>query len=334
MPSVLPSGVHRRLHVLALHAGALPAGAAAQGQVFHAISSAGGPQAVGGLTIVSATGQPSAVGVMEHGRLRHNLGWVRWTPALWDPDPLRIEDVRVEAVAPNSALVRFRASHDVVATLAYGEDDGYGQLAQTEDGDVVRLTGLPAGGVVHYRLTVTDRDGRERSTGDLLLCTPSVDELEIGRLQTTYFRGVDFDETVLTRLEATIDQPLRSDNDRDGDFGSGAGPDNFSVRWSGLLQLSEDAQYTWHGTADDGQRLLVDGELVLEHWRPGDRATQVRAIQQLDASWHMLRYEMFSGEGPAMARLKPAFGAGESFNPAKLFSRQEQTASHAAVGGA
>ena len=35
----------------------------------------------------------------------------------------------------------------------------------------------------------------------------------------------------------------------------------------------------------------------------------------------------------AMARLKPAFGAGDSFNPSKLFSPAKQTASHATEGG-
>ena len=35
----------------------------------------------------------------------------------------------------------------------------------------------------------------------------------------------------------------------------------------------------------------------------------------------------------AMARLKPAFGAGDSFNPSKLFSTAKQTPSHAAEGG-
>jgi len=293
---------------LALLAASAPLSATAQEQVFPAISSAGGAQPVGGLTVISATGQPSAVGVVEHGALRHNLGWVRWTPTVWDPDPLRIVDVHVEAVTPDSALVRFEATHPVVATLAYGDDDAYGSLAQTEDGTIVRLTGLPTGSVVHYRLTVTDRDGRERSTGDLILCTPSLEELEIGRLQASYYRGTSFDTHVLTRIEATIDQPLRSDNDRDGDFGSGAGPDNFSVRWTGLLNITQDAEYSWHGTADDGQRLFIDGDVVAEHWREGNRATQVRASQRLDASWHALRYDFFSGEGPATARLKVGGG--------------------------
>jgi len=280
-----------------------PAAGQEELRILPAVSSAGGVTEAGALRIVSATGQPSAVGVLEHGALRHNLGWVRWTPSQWDPDPLRIENLRVVAVTPDTALIGYSATHPVVATVAYGADEGYGSVAQTEEG-VVRLTGLEAGDVVHYRLTITDEDGRERSTRDLRLCTPTVNELALGRLEASYYSGTDFQEFVTARPEATIDQPLRSDGDRHGDFSSGAGPENFSARWVGMIQITEEEDYTWHGTTDDGVRLYVDGLSVLDYWIESNRASTRRARQRLDAAWHPLRFEFFSAVGPASARLK------------------------------
>ena len=284
------------------------AGGQEQLQILPALSSAGGVTSAGAFQIISATGQPSAVGLYDHGALMHNTGWVRWTPSVWEPDPLRIIEVHVVAVTPDTAILSFSTSHASLGTVTFGPDEAYGSVAQSAGSNLVRLTGLDAGDVVHYRLTVTDDQGRERSTRDLRLCTPTVDELALGRLEASYYSGTAFDEFVLSRPEATIDQPLRSDNDRFGDFGTGAGPENFSVRWTGMVNIDEAADYTWEGTTDDGMRLYVDEAPILDYWLVGQRASARRANQALDAAWHPLRFEFFTTEGAATARLRISGG--------------------------
>jgi parallel beta-helix repeat protein len=48
----------------------------------------------------------------------------------------------------------------------------------------------------------------------------------------------------------------------------------YSIRWSGTIQPFETGIYTFYTTADDGVRLWVNGELIIDHWTnvttPGD----------------------------------------------------------------
>ena len=45
------------------------------------------------------------------------------------------------------------------------------------------------------------------------------------------------------------------------------GADSFAVRWRGQVQPRFDEAYTFYVKADDGLRLWVDGQLVLNVWR-------------------------------------------------------------------
>ena len=45
------------------------------------------------------------------------------------------------------------------------------------------------------------------------------------------------------------------------------GADHYSVRWRGTLKVPESGTYTFITEGDDGVRLYVDDELVLEDWR-------------------------------------------------------------------
>ena len=60
------------------------------------------------------------------------------------------------------------------------------------------------------------------------------------------------------------------------DFGTGAPdpaiqPDTFAVRWTGKLRPAFTETYTFHVTADDGVRLWVGGELLIDRWTPANR---------------------------------------------------------------
>ncbi len=49
--------------------------------------------------------------------------------------------------------------------------------------------------------------------------------------------------------------------------------DNFSARWTKSLEVAEHATYKFTVTADDGVRLYVDGQKVLDKWIPQGRTT-------------------------------------------------------------
>lgn len=78
-----------------------------------------------------------------------------------------------------------------------------------------------------------------------------------------YYRGVEFDKLVLQRRDATIDF--------DWDFrppGPNLPSNYFSVRWTGWLMAPATGRFLFHARVDDGIRVWVDDELILDEWRP------------------------------------------------------------------
>jgi glucose/arabinose dehydrogenase len=84
--------------------------------------------------------------------------------------------------------------------------------------------------------------------------------------------------------------------------GDGVPPDNFSARWTKSLQVAEDSTYKFTATADDGVRLYVDGEKVLDRWNSQSRAAYT-VNRQLNAGAHELVLEYFEATVDAVAKL-------------------------------
>ncbi|MGH2688608.1 MAG: PA14 domain-containing protein, partial [Actinomycetota bacterium] len=91
------------------------------------------------------------------------------------------------------------------------------------------------------------------------------------------------------------------------DWGNG-GPsscgtsDHFGVRFSRRVNLPDSTTYTFTTTTDDGVRLWVDGELVIDRWQNQAR-TSYTASRALSAGPHDLRMDHFDNTGQAYAGL-------------------------------
>lgn len=113
-----------------------------------------------------------------------------------------------------------------------------------------------------------------------------------------YYRGKGFREKVLTRTDPIVDFA----------WGTG-GPDpavpadHFSVRWSGWVQPPGSGIYTFFVTADDGLRLWIDGELIIDFWID-QGAIERSGTARLQADHkHDLRLEYYENGGAATCRL-------------------------------
>ena len=120
-----------------------------------------------------------------------------------------------------------------------------------------------------------------------------------GPWQAEYFDNRDLvGSPVLTRQDQTIDF----------DWGWGTptpevGRDNFSVRWSGTFSFP--AGHTcFTTTSDDGVRLYVDDQLIIDAWRPM-RGTRTGCLD-LSAAAHQVRVEYFERLQAANVRLTVA----------------------------
>lgn len=80
-------------------------------------------------------------------------------------------------------------------------------------------------------------------------------------------------------------------------------PERFSVRWTGWLSVPAATTATWFLTTDDGSRLYIDEQLVLDHWGThGKEEKQV--ITPLAAGEHALRVDYYENLGWAAAHLE------------------------------
>ena len=85
--------------------------------------------------------------------------------------------------------------------------------------------------------------------------------LSMGGLRAQYFSDV-----TLTTLKST-----QVDSAVDFDWGTasplaGLGPSSFSVRWSGMVTPTHSEKYVFYTQSDDGVRLWVDGNLLVDNW--------------------------------------------------------------------
>ena len=99
---------------------------------------------------------------------------------------------------------------------------------------------------------------------------------------------------------------VRNDKAINFDWGYGAPvvglpADRFSVRWTRQMQFSG-GLYRFYALVDDGMRLYVDGQVVIDAWRDGSKR-EVFADVKLPAGAHTLRVEYYERSGTAVAAL-------------------------------
>lgn len=94
----------------------------------------------------------------------------------------------------------------------------------------------------------------------------------------------------------------------DGSPGPGLGRDAFSVRWTRDYQFAYSGTYTFIATTDDGVRVWVDNNLVIDKWQR-QPATTYTATLFLSQGTHRLRVEYYEDSGLAVARFRWQAGA-------------------------
>lgn len=96
---------------------------------------------------------------------------------------------------------------------------------------------------------------------------------------------------------------VRNDDEIDFNWGSGSPDsrlprDNFSVRWTQRVEF-DDGLYRFYARADDGIRVYLDGELILDEWHEGLFDVEYAVDRQLDDDDYRVRVEYFERSGGA-----------------------------------
>ena len=103
------------------------------------------------------------------------------------------------------------------------------------------------------------------------------------------------------------------------DWGTGrpsscTGVDDFGIRFSRTISVAESADYRFTTTTDDGVRLWVDGQLLIDRWIDQAPASDT-ATKFLAAGTHDVRMDYYENGGGAVAALRwdASSGTGELY---------------------
>jgi hypothetical protein len=83
---------------------------------------------------------------------------------------------------------------------------------------------------------------------------------------------------------------------------SGMSPNNFSIRYESEFELNSEETISFTVVADDGIRLFVDEELILDFWIPQDSIPRI-TNKTLKKGLHKVRLEYFEAEAGAKLNL-------------------------------
>jgi hypothetical protein len=117
-------------------------------------------------------------------------------------------------------------------------------------------------------------------------------------LNGDYYDNIDFTGTKLTRVDPTVNF----------DWGGGSpnpsmGADQFSVRWTGLVQPRFSGQYAFYTTSDDGVRLWVDNQLIVNNWTDHGPVDDIGFVSLQAGGLYDIKVEFYENGGGALAAL-------------------------------
>jgi hypothetical protein len=162
-----------------------------------------------------------------------------------------------------------------------------------------------ADGVYVLRLTVSD--GAVTVSDDVTITVKPATGGGGTGLTGRYYRdpgtGAHFGTLVLTRTDPTVNFNWSGQAP-----GAGVTADNFSVRWTGQVQAPVTGNFTFSTVSDDGVRLWVNGQLIINNWTDHSPTTNVSAPIALAAGVkYDIKMEYYERGGGAVARLLWAY---------------------------
>jgi hypothetical protein len=154
-----------------------------------------------------------------------------------------------------------------------------------------------------YYWRVDASDGTVLYTGDIWSFTVAG---EGGGLKAEYFNNTTLaGEPALTRVDPQIDFGWADGTTRGTNSpAQNINVDNFSARWSGVLEIDVTDTYIFRITANNGFRLWLDDRLIIDYWdNPTTSSLESEPIELTGGTTCNIRMEYFEGAGTATARL-------------------------------
>jgi hypothetical protein len=117
-------------------------------------------------------------------------------------------------------------------------------------------------------------------------------------LRGRYYDNTNFTSQFINRVDGTVNFNWGS-----GSPGSGMGTNTFSIRWNGEVQPQFSETYTFYTRTDDGARLWVNGQQLINKW-VDQGATEWSGTISLTANQrYSIQMEYYENGGSASAQL-------------------------------
>ena len=113
-----------------------------------------------------------------------------------------------------------------------------------------------------------------------------------------YYDNIDFTRLSMTRTDATVDF-----NWGGGSPTSNIGADTFSARWTGQIEPRYSETYTFNTTSDDGVRLWVNNQLIIDRFQDQAPTEYGGSITLNAGQKYDIRMDYYEKGGGAMAQL-------------------------------
>ncbi len=123
-------------------------------------------------------------------------------------------------------------------------------------------------------------------------------------LTGTYYSNKDFTGNGVTEIDPTVDFSWNGASAASNDNGN-----NFSVEWTGQVQIPCSDNYQFCVSGDDGVRLWIDGNLVDDGWKDQGTTTYCNSVNggymaETAGTKHDVKMDYYQGGGGAVAQLQ------------------------------
>jgi PA14 domain-containing protein/K319-like protein len=152
-----------------------------------------------------------------------------------------------------------------------------------------------------YVLRFTASDSALTSFDDVAV---TVNAATANGLTAKYYKdpgtGAHFGTLVVTRVDPTVNFTWGT-----GSPAPGVTADQFSARWTGRVQAPVTGSYKFSTVSDDGIRLWVNGQLVVNNWTDHAATTNTSAsISLTSGATYTITLEFYEKAGDATAKLQ------------------------------
>ena len=191
------------------------------------------------------------------------------------------------------------SDYDTVAAVWTGTRGSLSEVTCNDDAvfESAALTQFVEGGTTYW-IEIVSAD--LITVGGGLTLDVDYVEAEASGLQGAYFNNQDLEgDPEIIQQDSTIN------------FSWGQGgpmaeinPDNFSVQWIGSIEAEFDETYTFYTLSDDGVRLWVDGEQLIDNWTEHDPIWDSGSKALLAGVKYPIRLEYFEADDDASIQLE------------------------------